>query len=102
MNATAAAPRTIHILIEGRVQGVGFRAFVEREATALGLAGWVRNRRTGAVEAILSGPDESIAAMLVACRQGPPGARVDALFTIADIDNDRLGSFQGFEVHPTA
>jgi acylphosphatase len=101
MAGPSPALRTVHILIEGRVQGVGFRAFVEREAMALDLAGWVRNRRTGAVEAILSGPDGSVEIVLGACRRGPQGARVDAVFVIADVDSERLGTFQGFAVHPT-
>lgn len=97
----ATASRTVHVLVEGRVQGVGFRAFVEREAVARGLTGWVRNRRTGAVEAVLSGAAGDVAAVLDACRKGPPAGRVDALFTIADVDSGVLGTFSTFEVRQT-
>jgi acylphosphatase len=63
-------------IIRGRVQGVGYRAFVEYTAQDHGLAGWVRNRRDGSVEAVFAGPSETVAAMIEACRRGPPGARV--------------------------
>ena len=68
-----------HVVIRGLVQGVGFRAWTEHAALERGLRGWVRNRRDGAVEAVFAGPPESVAAMIVACRQGPRGARVDGL-----------------------
>ena len=68
-----------HVVARGRVQGVGYRAFVEHEALRLGLEGWVRNRRDGTVEAVLSGADDVIAAMIDACRRGPPAARVEAV-----------------------
>src|SRR5262245_12961592 len=67
-----------HLMIRGRVQGVGFRAWIEYTALERGLEGWVRNRRDGAVEAVIAGPAAAVAAMIEACRQGPPGARVDA------------------------
>lgn len=67
------------VTVRGFVQGVGFRAFVEYTAQDLGLAGWVRNRRDGSVEAVFAGPPEAVAAMIEACRRGPRGARVDAL-----------------------
>lgn len=67
-----------HVMIGGRVQGVGFRARAEHEARKLSLEGWVRNRRNGSVEAVFAGPEESVAGMMEACRRGPPGARVDA------------------------
>ena len=69
--------RTVRVRIEGRVQGVGFRYWTERVATGLGLAGWVRNRRDGGVEALFSGPADDVAEMLERCRDGPPSARVD-------------------------
>ena len=68
-----------HVVMRGRVQGVGYRAFVEHEALRLGLEGWVRNRRDGTVEAVLSGADDVIAAMIDACRRGPSAARVEAV-----------------------
>ena len=68
-----------HVLIRGRVQGVGYRAFVEYTALDHGLEGWVRNRRDGAVEAVFAGPAAAVTAMVEACRRGPPGAHVDAI-----------------------
>lgn len=71
--------RTLHLTIRGRVQGVGYRAWCAREAQALGLSGWVRNRASGAVEALFAGPEPAVSAMADACRTGPSGARVDDL-----------------------
>jgi acylphosphatase len=68
-----------HVTIRGRVQGVGYRYFVEREAQSRGLEGWVRNRRDGSVEAAFSGPAEAVTAIIEACRRGPSSARVEAL-----------------------
>lgn len=68
-----------HVIARGRVQGVGYRAFVEYEAYRRGLRGWVRNRRDGSVEAVFVGPRDAVEAMIEACRRGPYGARVDAL-----------------------
>ena len=68
-----------HAVIHGRVQGVGFRAFVEDEALKRGLQGWVRNRRDGSVEAVFSGDAEAVVAMVEACERGPFGARVTTL-----------------------
>lgn len=66
-----------YVLIRGRVQGVGFRAWAEVTALERGLRGWVRNRRDGAVAALFSGPEAAVLAMIDDCRAGPPGARVD-------------------------
>ena len=68
-----------HVVIRGRVQGVGYRAFVQHEALRRGIAGWARNRRDGSVEAVFAGPREVVDAMTAACRQGPPGALVSGL-----------------------
>ena len=68
-----------HVVIRGRVQGVGYRDFVERTARSLGLGGWVRNRRDGAVEAVFAGPADAVARMIQACRRGPFNARVDGI-----------------------
>ncbi|TCT00972.1 acylphosphatase [Aquabacter spiritensis] len=69
--------KVVHLTVKGRVQGVGYRAWCAREAEARGLAGWVRNRRTGAVEAVFAGSARDVDAMAQMCRQGPPGSRVD-------------------------
>ncbi|WOH69109.1 acylphosphatase [Bradyrhizobium sp. BWA-3-5] len=68
-----------HVTIRGRVQGVGYRAWVEDEATARDLEGWVRNRRDSSVEAVFAGPIDVVADMVAACRRGPSSARVDAV-----------------------
>lgn len=95
------AQRTAHILIEGRVQGVGFRNWVEQQAANRSLTGWVRNRRTGAVEAVLSGNDAEVGAMIEACRRGPPAARVDSLYEISGAADDSSDTFVAFEVRNT-
>ncbi|MFL6790815.1 MAG: acylphosphatase [Bradyrhizobium sp.] len=68
-----------HITIRGRVQGVGYRAFVEDEAIARDLEGWVRNRRDGRVEAVFAGPEDVVSDMIASCRRGPSSARVEAV-----------------------
>jgi acylphosphatase len=67
------------VTIRGRVQGVGYRAWVEHQASARGLQGWVRNRRDGSVEALFAGPADIVAEMVTSCRRGPSSAGVDAV-----------------------
>jgi acylphosphatase len=67
------------VTITGRVQGVGYRAWVEHRARAHGVEGWVRNRRDGSVEALFAGPEDVVADMIALCRRGPSSARVDAV-----------------------
>jgi acylphosphatase len=88
--------RTVRLRVSGRVQGVGYRAFVIETAARLGLAGWVRNRRDGTVEALASGDAAAIAELIAACRRGPLTAHVGAV-TIDDEGDD--GSI-GFNVRP--
>ncbi|MBI2719111.1 MAG: acylphosphatase [Rhizobiales bacterium] len=66
----------VRLVIEGRVQGVGFRAWVEREAEAQGLKGYVRNLDSGAVEAVFAGEAVAVEAMVTACGRGPRLAAV--------------------------
>ena len=68
-----------HLIVRGRVQGVGFRMWIEDLAERLGLEGWVRNRRDGSVEAVFGGPEATVADMIAVCRRGPPGAYVEAV-----------------------
>ncbi|MCW2307212.1 acylphosphatase [Rhodobium gokarnense] len=75
---------TRHVLISGRVQGVGYRAWCRREAEERGLSGWVRNRQNGDVEAVFSGAPEVVEAIILACRKGPGWARVDHVEVISD------------------
>jgi acylphosphatase len=67
------------VVIRGRVQGVGFRAWTEMMAAEQGVEGWVRNRRDGSVEALFAGSEQVVLAMIELCREGPPGARVEAI-----------------------
>ena len=73
------ATKTVHLRIEGRVQGVWYRGWTVDEAATRGLGGWVRNRMDGSVEAVFSGPAADVEEMVEACRRGPPAARVDRL-----------------------
>jgi acylphosphatase len=68
-----------HVIVRGRVQGVGFRMFVEHAALRRGVEGWVRNLRDGSVEAVLAGPVHTVQAVIETCRRGPAGAYVDAI-----------------------
>lgn len=70
---------TLSVLIEGKVQGVGFRAAAVRQAHGLKLGGWVRNLSDGRVEALLQGPHTEVDQMLSWLLQGPPGARVSGV-----------------------
>ncbi len=67
------------VTIRGRVQGVGYRAFVEHQAMTLKIAGWVRNRRDGSVEALFAGAADVVSEMVGLCRRGPSYAHVDAV-----------------------
>ena len=97
-------PRAVLLVtIRGRVQGIGYRAWVEYQAMACGLEGWVRNRRDGSVEALFAGPGKAVAEMVALCRHGPPAARVDAVLN-EPAGEDQLGlrhAGEGFSVLPT-
>ena len=67
------------VVIDGSVQGVGFRDWMETRARALGVDGWVRNRPDGAVEALVAGDADAVEELLRACRRGPPAARVTSI-----------------------
>ncbi len=67
------------VTITGRVQGVGYRAWVDHQARNHNLEGWVRNRRDGSVEALFAGPADVVSEMVARCRRGPSSARVEAV-----------------------
>lgn len=87
---------TRHLSISGRVQGVGFRLYMQRKARELGLTGWVRNRRDGGVEAMVQGSPEAVDAMIAWARRGPPSAVVTECRVV-----EGSGEFAGFEAVPT-
>jgi acylphosphatase len=89
---------TVHVFISGRVQGVGYRLWVEHEARARRLEGWVRNLRDGRVEAVFHGDRQTVETMLEACHGGPPSARVAGLTNQAWHGDPPIG----FSVLPTA
>ncbi len=86
-----------HLIISGRVQGVGFRYAMLAEAERLGVTGWVRNRRDGTVEAVVDGDPAAVAAMVKWANTGPPGARVTGV-AVGEVE----GRFVAFESKPTA
>ena len=86
-----------HLQVRGRVQGVGFRYALQREAQRLGLAGWVRNRLDGSVEAAIYGPDDAVGKLLEWAHRGPPSARVT---DVRVTPHER--PYEGFELRPTA
>jgi acylphosphatase len=86
----------LHFLIQGRVQGVGFRWFVQREASELDLRGWVRNTEEGEVEVVASGSLDDLADLRASLRRGPRGSRVDRLIEhyLEDKEAEDLSSFR--------
>lgn len=90
-----ATRQRLHAIVHGRVQGVNFRAYTFREATALGLTGWVRNVRDGTVETEAEGESEQLQHFLAFLRKGPPSA------IVAQVDIDwqaATGEFQDFQI----
>jgi len=76
---TAGPSRTRRLVVRGRVQGVGFRVSLVAEARRLGLAGWVRNRADGSVEALVTGPAEAVETLVAWAHHGPPSAGVSGV-----------------------
>jgi acylphosphatase len=88
------SPRARHLLVHGRVQGVFFRASMQEAAARHGVAGWVRNRPSGEVEAVVEGPAEAVEALVAWAHDGPAGARVERV-EVTDASPEGL---RGFEV----
>ena len=87
---------TKHLVISGRVQGVGFRFYMERKARDLGITGWVRNRRDGSVESLVHGDPSAVETIIEWARRGPSSA------VVAEVRvSDGEGEFDRFEVRPT-
>lgn len=94
MNVTMSSPvRSVHVVLTGRVQGVGFRAWIRQMAEANDLSGWVRNRLTGEVEAVASGPSQAVESFIKSLKIGPDGAQVTDI-KLNDGVSPSHGSFQ--------
>jgi acylphosphatase len=79
----------LHVMVMGRVQGVGYRAWTGDQAILLGLQGWVRNRSDGSVEAVFAGPQDAVMQMIEMCHRGPPPANVKSV-VVSDTTPDML------------
>ncbi len=91
--------RSVQVRISGNVQGCAYRDWTEKNAHLLGLAGWVRNRKDGSVEAMFAGPDTSVNEMISRCKDGPQSAEVETV----DILKEGCGRFSDeFDILPTA
>ena len=87
--------RTVHVIVTGNVQGVGFRFTTRRQALHLGLVGWVRNQPDGSVALCAQGSDGAVGRFITFLEAGPPGAEVTAV-TIEDVAADT--ALYGFEI----
>ena len=99
MSAENLDEKQLHALVSGRVQGVGFRLFVQREATRRGLNGWVRNLARGKVEVMAQGPRGEVNELLARLREGPALASVDDVRVEWQEPDDSL---RGFSLKQTA
>ncbi|MGO4667794.1 acylphosphatase [Bosea sp. 2RAB26] len=91
----------LHLIISGRVQGVGYRQWFCARARAAGVAGWVRNRADGTVEAVVSGPSDIIETLAADAFDGPPGAGVQDIDR-SEVDGSLVGApGRGFVIAPS-
>jgi acylphosphatase len=83
----------MHVEVEGRVQGVGYRWFARQAAVRRGIHGWVMNRPDGCVEVVAKGPESKLAAFRSELRQGPPGAQVTEVRDLPEVPDDLREDF---------
>ena len=95
MSQTGNLTQARRFIVRGRVQGVGFRWFVEREAHVLGIAGWVRNNPDGSVEVLAMGTREQLAGLHSRLRQGPRAARID---DVEQFDAQPVAGLKSFRI----
>jgi len=84
----------VRVTVRGRVQGVSFRVATRDRARSRGVAGWVRNRPDGVVEAVFEGPEEAVSSLVDWCRRGPSGADVESI----EVDPEPLRGERGFAI----
>ena len=85
-------------IVRGRVQGVGFRWFVEREAAAIGLVGWVRNNEDSTVELVAAGDPEQLEMLKLRLQQGPRASRVDVVEELEPSPDEVIGNLKSFQI----
>lgn len=93
---SAASLRRVHVFLTGRVQGVSYRAWTQKQALQVGVKGWVMNLPDGRVEAVLQGAPQAVAALLENMRKGPPAAQVEKV-EVRD-EQPKPGEFTDFQV----
>lgn len=86
---------TVRVTVKGNVQGVGFRAFTLRNAVSAGVTGWVENKPSGDVHAVLSGSEESVRRVLGAMKEGPVMSSVEGM----EMERTTYLDFEGFSIH---
>jgi len=89
--------RRLEATVRGRVQGVGYRWFIVREAARLDVNGWAANEPDGSVRVVAEGPDEALAELLDVLREGPPGADVR---DVGHVLSSSTGEYDGFRIRP--
>ena len=99
MTETGAIVR--RVLVDGAVQGVGYREFTRRAALSLGVSGWVRNRSDGTVEAVVRGPPAAVEALIAEMRQGPRFANVNSV-SVTELDETPGDDDGAFVIRATA
>jgi acylphosphatase len=90
------------VLVDGAVQGVGYREFVRRAALRFAVSGWVRNQTDGAVEAVICGPPAAVEALIAEMRKGPRFATVNSVSVTAALDESAGSDSASFVIRPTA
>ena len=85
----------MHLIIEGRVQGVWFRDSTRKQAFSLGVSGWVRNMRDGSVETIVEGPGDQVKKLAAWCHHGPPAAAVSR---VKEVMEEWQGEYSSFDI----
>ncbi len=85
-------------IVRGRVQGVGFRWFVEREAAAIGVVGWVRNNEDNTVELVAAGEPEQLELLKLRLQQGPRASRVERVDEVESSPDEVVGNLKSFQI----
>jgi acylphosphatase len=91
---SARLRKQYHIIVRGFVQGIGYRAFIRREAQKINVTGWVRNREDDAVEAVLQGPTLAVQALLKKVKIGPSGSHIKHIDVVQEVITQPYAEFE--------